>query len=80
LVKTLDERELQVIRMRYGLSNGEVTSLSDIGSEFGVTASRIKQIEEQSMEKLRSSYTNRSVEPYLEDELGEETRPSNEYP
>jgi RNA polymerase sigma factor (sigma-70 family) len=80
LVRTLDERELQVIRMRYGLSNGKVTSLSDIGSELGVTASRIKQIEEQAMEKLRSSYTNRAVEPYLEDEHGEETRSSYENP
>lgn len=68
LVKTLTDRELQVIRMIYGLNNGEATSLSDIGLELGMTASRVKQIEEQAMEKLRSSYTNRDVEPYLEDE------------
>jgi RNA polymerase sigma factor (sigma-70 family) len=80
LVNTLDERELQVIRMRYGLNSGSVTSLSDIGSKLGVTASRVKQIEEQAMEKLRSSYTNRAVEPYLEDEHSEETRSSYEYP
>jgi RNA polymerase primary sigma factor len=68
LVKTLTDRELQIIRLRYGLNNGKATSLSDIGLELGVTASRVKQIEEQAMEKLRSSYTNREVEPYLEDE------------
>ena len=68
LVRTLTDRELHVIRMRYGLNNGKAASLSDIGQELGVTASRVKQIEEQAMEKLRSSFTNREVEPYLEDE------------
>ena len=70
LVKTLTEREVQVIRLRYGLNNGgKVDTLDDIGHELGgITASRVKQIEEQAMEKLRSSFTNRDVEPYLEEE------------
>ena len=69
LERTLDERELQVIDLRYGLDNGgKVTSLSEIGKVLGISASRVAQIEEQAMEKLRSSYTNRKVETYLEDD------------
>ena len=68
LVRTLQDRELQVIRMRYGLDSGKGMSLSAIGDTLGVTAARVKQIEERAMEKLRTTYTNREVEPYLEDE------------
>jgi len=68
LRKTLEQRELQVIELRYGLNGGKVVSLEAIGDSMGISASRVKQIEEQAMEKLRSSYTNRQVETYLEDE------------
>jgi RNA polymerase primary sigma factor len=68
LKKTLTQRELQVIEMRFGLLNrGKVTSLEDIGTILGISASRAAQIEEQAMEKLKNSYTNRQVETYLEE-------------
>lgn len=68
LKKTLSERELQVIEWRFGLLNGgKVTSLEDIGTILGISAGRVAQIEEQAMEKLKTSYTNRQVETYLEE-------------
>lgn len=68
LTRTLNERELEVIHMRFGLEDGRVHSLLEVGQFLGVTASRVAQIEEQAMDKLRSSYTNRNIEPYLDEE------------
>lgn len=55
LLETLNEKERQVISMRFGLADGKPLTLEDIGQKFHVTRERIRQIEERAMEKLREA-------------------------
>ncbi|KMS86798.1 sigma-70 family RNA polymerase sigma factor [Prauserella rugosa] len=50
---TLDEREQNVIRMRYGLDDGQPRTLDQIGRHFGLSRERVRQIEREVMTKLR---------------------------
>ena len=49
----LSERERRVVRMRFGLDDGEMRTLEEVGREFGVTRERIRQIESKTLAKLR---------------------------
>ena len=49
----LEERERDVLMLRYGLLDGECHTLEDIGERHGVTRERIRQIEKQTLAKLR---------------------------
>ena len=73
LTKCLSHQESQIIRMRFGLDNGRM-SLAEVGTIFGMSPSRIKQIEDAAMEKLFSaSYSSQqTVERYLEDDSDDE--------
>ncbi|GAA3039050.1 sigma-70 family RNA polymerase sigma factor [Gordonia defluvii] len=51
---TLDEREQHVIRMRYGLDDGQPRTLDQIGRAFGLSRERVRQIEREVMVKLRA--------------------------
>ncbi|GAB3126324.1 sigma-70 family RNA polymerase sigma factor [Tsukamurella serpentis] len=51
---TLDEREQQVIRLRYGLEDGQPRTLDQIGKLFGLSRERVRQIEREVMSKLRN--------------------------
>lgn len=51
---TLDEREREVLMLRYGFKNGREYTLEDIGFMFGVTRERIRQIEQKALRKLRT--------------------------
>ncbi|MCS3780093.1 sigma-70 family RNA polymerase sigma factor [Tsukamurella ocularis] len=51
---TLDEREQQVIRLRYGLDDGQPRTLDQIGKLFGLSRERVRQIEREVMSKLRN--------------------------
>ncbi|RPA19589.1 sigma-70 family RNA polymerase sigma factor [Gordonia sp. OPL2] len=53
VLSTLDEREQQVIRMRYGLDDGQPRTLDQIGRMFGLSRERVRQIEREVMGKLR---------------------------
>ncbi|NIH79570.1 sigma-70 family RNA polymerase sigma factor [Amycolatopsis viridis] len=53
VLATLDEREQQVIRMRYGLDDGQPRTLDQIGKHFGLSRERVRQIEREVMSKLR---------------------------
>lgn len=50
---TLDEREQQVIRLRFGLDDGQARTLDQIGKLFGLSRERVRQIEREVMAKLR---------------------------
>ena len=53
LLHNLPEREAGVIRMRFGLDDGQIHTLDDIGKRYNVTRERIRQIESKTMTKLR---------------------------
>jgi len=54
VLATLDEREQQVIRLRYGLDDGQPRTLDQIGKLFGLSRERVRQIEREVMGKLRA--------------------------
>ncbi|HEV2781850.1 MAG TPA: sigma-70 family RNA polymerase sigma factor [Actinophytocola sp.] len=53
VLATLEEREQSVIRMRYGLDDGQPRTLDQIGKRFGLSRERVRQIEREVMSKLR---------------------------
>jgi RNA polymerase nonessential primary-like sigma factor len=53
VLATLDEREQAVIRLRYGLEDGQPRTLDQIGKRFGLSRERVRQIEREVMGKLR---------------------------
>lgn len=54
LLEHLSEKERQVIRLRFGLADGKVHTLEEVGKELDVTRERIRQIEERAMQKMRT--------------------------
>jgi len=61
----LGERERQVVRMRYGLMDGEPRTLEEVGKAFGVTRERVRQIEAKSLAKLRHPHLSDQLRDYL---------------
>ena len=53
VLKSLSDREARIIRLRYGLEDGQARTLEEIGKEFGVARERIRQIEAKALRKLR---------------------------
>jgi RNA polymerase sigma factor (sigma-70 family) len=53
MLVTLDDREREIIRLRFGLDRGEPRTLEEVGVRFGLTRERIRQIEARAMSKLR---------------------------
>ncbi|MFN2608600.1 MAG: RNA polymerase sigma factor RpoD [Acidimicrobiales bacterium] len=64
----LTERERQVVRLRFGLDDGQVRTLEEVGREFGVTRERIRQIEAKTLAKLRHPIRSQKLRDYLEEE------------
>jgi RNA polymerase primary sigma factor len=61
----LGERERDVVRMRYGLTDGEPRTLEEVGRAFGVTRERVRQIEAKSLAKLRHPHLADQLRDYL---------------
>jgi RNA polymerase nonessential primary-like sigma factor len=53
VLSTLDDREQHVIRLRYGIDDGQPRTLDQIGRHFGLSRDRVRQIEREVMSKLR---------------------------
>lgn len=62
---SLSPREEKVIRMRYGINEAAQYSLEEIGSRFGLTRERIRQIEIKALRKLRCVQRRAELEPFL---------------
>ena len=67
LICTLNSREQAVIRMRFGLDDGNPKTFEDIGRKFSVTRERIRQIVARALHKLRQPYRNHSIKCYVND-------------
>jgi RNA polymerase primary sigma factor len=66
VLEGLNERERQVLIMRFGLADGKVKTLEEVGSHFQVTRERIRQIETKALAKLRQPARAKRLEGYLE--------------
>ena len=55
MLSTLTEKEQKILRLRYGLEDGNVHTLEETGQILGVTRERIRQLESRALEKLRKS-------------------------
>ncbi|GAA1074767.1 RNA polymerase sigma factor [Kitasatospora arboriphila] len=66
VLATLGERERQVARLRYGLDDGRPRTLEEIGTLFGVTRERIRQIESKALGKLRAHAYAEQLRAYLD--------------
>ena len=64
----LNERERQVVRLRFGLEDGQAKTLEEVGKEFGVTRERIRQIESKTLAKLRHPHRSQRLRDYLDSE------------
>jgi RNA polymerase primary sigma factor len=65
VLATLSEREAGVVRLRYGLADGQPRTLYQIGQVYGVTRERIRQIEAKAMAKLRRVAGSQAMLDYL---------------
>lgn len=66
VLHTLDDREAEVIAMRFGLGGVKPMTLEDIGKKFGVTRERIRQIETKAMRKLRHPSRSKMLKDFME--------------
>ncbi len=67
-LEELTERERQVVRLRFGLDDGQIRTLEEVGKEFGVTRERIRQIEAKTLAKLRHPIRSQKLRDYLDEE------------
>ena len=65
VLETLSPREAGVIKMRYGLEDGQPKTLDDIGRVYGVTRERIRQIEAKALRKLRNPVRSKRIRDFL---------------
>ena len=63
-LKSLESREAQVIAMRFGLDDGKPRTLNEIGTTFGLSRERIRQIEREAMAKLRHPSRSQQLRDY----------------
>ena len=65
LLKTLTYREREIIRLRYGLTDGYTYTLEEVGRIFRVTRERVRQIEAKAVKKLQHPVRSKQLESFL---------------
>jgi RNA polymerase primary sigma factor len=64
----LSDREKEVVKLRFGLIDGQARTLEEVGKEFGVTRERIRQIEAKTLAKLRHPQRSQKLKEFLDSE------------
>jgi len=67
VLDTLDYREKNIIKQRFGLQNGQPKTLEEVGRNFKLTRERIRQIENKALEKLRHPSRSSNLKDYFSD-------------
>lgn len=67
-LKRLPPREAQILKLRYGLQDGRVYTLEEVGQTIGVTRERVRQLEAQALNRLRQSSAHVILRDYLYEE------------
>ena len=68
-MKTLTYREREIIRLRYGLTDGYTYTIEEVGRIFRVTRERVRQIEAKAVKKLQHPVRSKQLENFLETSL-----------
>lgn len=58
ILNKLNEREKQILKLRFGFDGNQIHTLEDIGQSFSITRERVRQIEQKTLEKLRIRYSD----------------------
>lgn len=66
VLDTLILREQKVLRLRFGLDDGWMRTLEEVGRDFNVTRERIRQIEAKALRKLRQPSRSKKLRDYLD--------------
>ena len=66
VMEALNHREREIIRLRYGLTDGYAYTLEEVGKIFSVTRERVRQIESKAVRKLQQPYRSRGLSSFLE--------------
>jgi RNA polymerase primary sigma factor len=66
-LKSLTEREAKVLKMRFGLGDGNEHTLEEVGQQFKVTRERIRQIEAKALRKLKHPSRSRKLKSFTDD-------------
>ena len=64
IISELLPREQKILKLRFGLEDGIVRTLEEVGKEFGVTRERIRQIEAKAIEKIRQHEKAKKIQGY----------------
>lgn len=65
VLDTLNEREGEMIRLRYGLRDGRPRTLEELGQIYGISRERVRQIESRAMRKLRKSGQSQKLRDFM---------------
>ncbi|MCX7738462.1 MAG: RNA polymerase sigma factor RpoD/SigA [Hydrogenothermaceae bacterium] len=65
MLNLLDDREREIIKMRYGLFDGEVMTLEEVGERLGISRERVRQLEQRALKKLKSMAMKRHLKDFL---------------
>lgn len=66
VLDTLTEKEKQMVRLRYGLDDGRMKSLHEVGDHFSLSRERVRQIEVKALSKLRQNHRTQNLKHYID--------------